>query len=308
MKCKIDTPAPWLPKSLNTCARNLIALINGHPNVSNKCIPAEFIPEIMIDYDRLLSSINHCLILLKKDECNSTRLMWQKFDSNGYDCVDIFFKIVRCYYEIANFHKYHKKYQINKTKLEQNLDLLRKTFEYLKNAEDIELLDEYDHGPYYLTKDSPEYSKIFDENGNFIHEEQDVYYHREDYRKFLHETAVIFTKMQNNINYKLSNRHSLLIDCLYTGTRREKDFDDKSLIMTKMLYLLFYEMFNRPYTTPIKTIVKLLFPLCERDDDGYNDIFRNLSKRIQKLKKDIEENGFAYRFDTSQLEETLATQ
>lgn len=299
MECKIITPAPWLQPQFSVCIRNLIAVIKDEPRASNKCIPPELGTDLIWNYDGVLSSINDCLLLVRTinytypeyaklgEDYDLIKKMWNEFETQNYDCIDIFFKIVNCYYEAINYTAYHKKDIITeskKTEMETKLKTLYDAFQYFKEAEDIILLAPTHHGPCGIPEDDPEYKKIFNENGNFIHKAQDIYYDRNDYQKFLQQMHTICVKMQNNIRYKCSDLYALRTNAYYTGTRLKRDFEDKSIVMIKKLYLLFNNEFGKSYTQYIKAITNILFPAKKRKKAQVNEILRIQSSSKKKLK------------------------
>lgn len=286
MKSNIQFPSSSLPKKLTEYITNIIKLINGEQTDIKKCFPDDDDYEVEYRFfpDAFLSDINDCLLLVKKDPDEKIKEMWDKFQSNGYDCTNIFFKIVFLYYKIKHEQQHTKKTTVNKSKMKSNLKKLKEVFEYLQKAEDIELKNS-DEWPYCAPLNTPEYKAIFDKNGDFIDKEQDRYCHRFDYKMFLCQMSKIITKIENNIKYKCSDVYSLYINASYTGIRQKQYFNDKSIIMIKSLYLFFNTEFGQPYNTYITAIVNVLFPNQHRDAFQVNEILRSQSNSMTKLKK-----------------------
>ena len=309
MKCKIFTPAPWLSNQFSVYIRNLITLVTNESDSSHTYILPEFGPELKQNQDGVLSAVNDCLPLVRKVDSTSTEYltlhddyetlekMWKQFESKQYDCTDIFLKIVRCYYDTIYVDTHNKKTILTdseKLELEDKLQTILCTFSYLNKPENIiNLIDRNNPEPYGVSKDNPEYATIFDENGNFIHKEYDTYYDRDEYQKFLQQMGLICSKIQNYVHYKCSRTHDLRQNILYTGTRLEKDFEDKSIVMVKKLYVLFNNKFSKSYTQYIKAITNVLFSHKKRYMEQIHEILRPQSgsktklKKLEKVKKNL---------------------
>ena len=312
MKCKIFTPAPWLSNQFSVYIKNLIALVTDESESSYTYIVPEFGPELKQNQATVLSAVNDCLPLVRKVDSTSTEYltlhedyetlekMWKHFESKQYDCTDIFLKIVHCYYDTIYVDTHSKKTiltESEKQKLKDKLQTICDALLYLETPDDIiNLIDRNNPEPYGISKNAPEYPTIFDENGNFIHDGCDVYYDREEYQKFLQQMKVIYSKIHNNISYKCSRIYDFRKNILYTGTRLEKDFEDKSIIMVKKLYVLFNTKFGKSYTQYIKAITNVLFPRKKRYMEQIHEILRPQSgsktelKKTEKIKKNLEKN------------------
>lgn len=270
MKSNILFPAPSLPKPLTEYITNLIKLINGEQVNLEKCFPnnTDCKIEYMFGPADFLSDINDCLLLVKRDQNETITEMWNKFQSNGYDCTDIFFKIVSLYHEIKHYRKHDKKTIVNKNEMKTKLKKLHDIFKYLKNTDNVEIITKNDHG----------YEELFTE----YDKNRNKYCFRADYILLLYQMSKVVATMENNIKYKSSDSYKLHTDASYTGTI----FKDKSTTMIRELFLLFQKEFHKSHTKYITEITKTLFPeKSSLTTKTVSALLNPLNKSRKKLKK-----------------------
>lgn len=269
MKSNILIPATFLPERLIKCITNLIKLINGEKVDERTC----FIDEghlFVFSQNRedVLSAINDCLLLVKKDPDKDIEEMWKKFQSKGYDCTAIFFKIAFLYYNVLNYKKQENKpTTVNKTDLQLKLRKLRDIFDYLRDHQNVELITDY----------NPGYEEIVNKDTA-----RDTYCFDSDYNFFLILMYRTIDKIANNIKYKCSDEYKLHVGASHIGTI----FNDKSKIMIRGLFVVFQKEFGQSYTKYITIITKTLFPEKKGlTTKTVSAIFSPLNKNRKKIKK-----------------------
>lgn len=269
MKSNILVPATFLPEQLIKCITNLIKLINGENIDARTCFIDEgHLFEFSKNREGVLSAINHCLPLVQKDLDEDIEKMWKKFQSKGYDCTAIFFKIAFLYYNVIRYKKQtNKPTTVNKTDLAIKIKKLREIFAYLRDRKNIELITDY----------NPGYEEIVN-----MDTARDTYCFDIDYEFFLYQMYTIINKINNNIKYKCSDKYKLHVSASHIGTI----FEDKSKMMIRGLFVIFQKEFNQSYTKYITIITKALFPEKKAlTTKTVSAIFSPLNKSRKKIKK-----------------------
>ena len=243
--------------------------------------------------------------------------LWKKFYSLNQRSLPSLFDFIKNHYYRAT----NKRQPVFKNKKQSELDkhmlkycaLSANPTELIEKVEELyKLLEEFDElirpdgaDCYeYMDVNAPE-NKIFGIDGKIPHYvDWDLYITDDEYDTFMGLLYKVGTKLVNRRNKKQSDYQKSVNFLVSPQTRKKGIAKAPEILMIRVLYLRFIELFDKPLNEAISIIISELF----HSEYTVNDIVKltkPIRDRMKNVKNYMKKNGYIRRTDSRDIEDFL---